>query len=189
VDDHGLIERMRQGDESAFADVFARHRTAVYRYAVHMAGHAAADDIVQETFLVLIRQLPQFDPKRGTLRAYLLGIARRQMLNRFVTVRETEPIDEESGQFESCDSDPFEDLTRAEIVSHVRGAIVTLPLVYREAIVLCDLNEADYETAAVVMNCPVGTVRSRLHRARALLLSKLSKFRPGVMVANGQCRR
>lgn len=195
MDDERLLERMRQGDDSAFAELFARHRAVVYRYAVHMAGHGAADDIVQEAFLALIRQSSRFDPARGTVQAYLLGIARKHLLKRFEMARISEPIDEESSRLETSAPNPFEDLSRAEIVDRVRAAIVTLPLVFREAIVLCDLNETDYETAAAVMDCPVGTVRSRLHRARALLVSKLNDLRQGhepptrqAMVGNGRYR-
>jgi RNA polymerase sigma-70 factor (ECF subfamily) len=64
-------------------------------------------------------------------------------------------------------------LTRAETIAAVRGAVESLPPPYREVIVLCEFEELDYSTAAGVMQCPLGTVRSRLHRARALLTEKL----------------
>jgi RNA polymerase sigma-70 factor (ECF subfamily) len=70
--------------------------------------------------------------------------------------------------------DPLEDLTRAEAVASLRKAILTLPLRYREAVVLCDLQELSYAGAAEALGCAVGTVRSRLHRGRALLASKLT---------------
>jgi RNA polymerase sigma-70 factor (ECF subfamily) len=66
------------------------------------------------------------------------------------------------------------DLTRAESIEALRQAVLTLPLRYREAVVLCDLQELSYADAAVVLGCALGTVRSRLHRGRALLASKLS---------------
>ena len=71
---------MRRGDESAFAAAFAEHRGAVHRYASHMGGSTAADDVVQETFLIMIRQLEKYDASRGPLKAYLLGIARNVVL-------------------------------------------------------------------------------------------------------------
>ena len=76
---------------------------------------------------------------------------------------------------------PFEALKRHEIVARVRAAIGKLPPAYREAVVLYDLNELDYASASAVMKCPVGTVRSRLHRARALLVRSLAEMRPGAM--------
>jgi RNA polymerase sigma-70 factor (ECF subfamily) len=182
VDDLQLVERMKQGDEAAFAALFDRHKTAVHRYAAHMGGPDAADDIVQEVFLALLRQLAQYDPARGSLQAYLLGIARRQVFKRVAGARVEEPLDDEdpgANAVQSPEGNPFEDLNRAEIVERVRAAIGMLPPAFREAIVLCELNEFDYATAAGIMNCPIGTVRSRLHRARALLVALLAGMRPG----------
>jgi len=68
-------------------------------------------------------------------------------------------------------------VNRAEVVGAVRAAIKSLPTAYREVVVLCELEEMDYAGAAAVIGCPVGTVRSRLHRARALLASKLEAMR------------
>jgi RNA polymerase sigma-70 factor (ECF subfamily) len=186
VDDSRLLERVRRGDENAFAELFARHRAAVFRYAAHMGGAGSADDIVQEVFLALLRQLSHYDASRAPLAAYLLGIARRQVFKR-AAVPPPAPLDDESDAasgLESPDGNPFDDLSRAETVERVRAAIATLPPVYREAVVLCELNELDYATAAAVMECPVGTVRSRLHRARALLVAKLAAMRPGVVTVH-----
>jgi RNA polymerase sigma-70 factor (ECF subfamily) len=183
VDDSRLLERTRQGDEHAFAELFARHRVAVFRYAAHMGGAAAADDIVQDVFLALLRQLAHFDASRGPLGAYLFGIARRQVFKR-IAAPHPAPLDDDvdsAAGLESPIGSPFDDLSRAETVERVRAAIATLPPVYREAVVLCELNELDYATAATVMECPIGTVRSRLHRARALLTEKLAAMRSGVL--------
>jgi RNA polymerase sigma-70 factor (ECF subfamily) len=68
----------------------------------------------------------------------------------------------------------LDDLTREETIAAVRAAVQSLPPVYREAVVLCDLQEMDYAAAAGALQCPIGTVRSRLSRARALLVTKLS---------------
>ena len=79
--------------------------------------------------------------------------------------------------------DPLTFLIDREGIEALRRAVLALPRRYREVVVLCDLEEVDYGEAAVVLGCPIGTVRSRLHRARALLLEKLSQkwhHRPGV---------
>ena len=68
---------------------------------------------------------------------------------------------------------PLGDLTRAEVIDSVRQAVLSLPAGYREAVVLCDLEEMSYAEAAIALSVPVGTVRSRLSRGRALLLEKL----------------
>ena len=80
---------------------------------------------------------------------------------------------------------------RAETIERVRRAVLALPVNYREAVVLCDLEEMDYAQAAAALGCAVGTVRSRLHRGRALLLEKLrvaplaSEQRPAARQARG----
>jgi RNA polymerase sigma-70 factor (ECF subfamily) len=174
VDDLRLVERIRQGEEEAFAALFERYKASVFRYAVHMRGGdtALAEDVVQEVFLAFLRQLERFDAARGTVQAYLLGITRRQVLKQLDDVRDEESLDGVDGP--SVESDPLEHLTRAEATARVRQAIAALPPAYREAIVLCELNDLDYVSAAAVMHCAVGTVRSRLHRARALLASTLA---------------
>jgi RNA polymerase sigma-70 factor (ECF subfamily) len=191
VDDLRLLDRARRGDESAFAELFGRHRAAVFRYALHMCGRAAAEDVVQEVFLAFLRQLARYDADRGTLQAYLLGIARRQAL-RSLTGRRAErwpgPIDGSDTLVDtSADPtpavDPFLASSERETVQRVRAAIAALPAVYREAVVLCELNDLDYQTAAAVMGCPVGTVRSRLHRARAMLIARLAELNPRNRVA------
>jgi RNA polymerase sigma-70 factor (ECF subfamily) len=82
------------------------------------------------------------------------------------------PLEESAGG-----EDLLDDLTRRETIEHLRLAVMSLPPVYREAVVLCDLSDASYEEAAAVLECPVGTVRSRLSRARAMLVQKLSGVR------------
>lgn len=166
---------MWRGDEAAFADLFARHRAPVYRYAVHMIGAANADDVVQETFLALLRQRDRYDPRRGALQAYLLGIARRLIFRQIAVTTNDRRLEEETAAEQSSAEvrTPFDDVDRLEAIARVRAAIGELPAAYREAIVLCELNELDYASAADVMGCPIGTVRSRLHRARALLIERM----------------
>lgn len=76
--------------------------------------------------------------------------------------------------------DPLSDFTRNETVEAVRQAVLSLPEHYREVVVLCSLHEMSYEQAAAVIDCPVGTVRSRLNRARAMLIEKLHSLKAGV---------
>ena len=98
---------MRRGDERAFADLFARHRPAVYRYAVHMSGLEAADDIVQEVFLALLQQLDRYDGSRAPLLSYLLGIARRQVLKRMAGPRLDQWPDVDSDDAAVSDRESF----------------------------------------------------------------------------------
>jgi RNA polymerase sigma-70 factor (ECF subfamily) len=171
--DSDLLQRALAGDEDAFAALYQRRQGAVYRFALHMTGStAAAEDVTQETFLALLKSGARFDPSRGALESFLYGIARNQARKRLDNVREGELKDgaeEDTG----ADAGVLEELTRREAVELVRSAVLSLPPQYREAVVLCDLQESSYEEAAAALDCPVGTVRSRLSRARAMLARKL----------------
>jgi len=111
------------------------------------------------------------------LTSYLFGIARNQVLRRIEKDRFLTPIvDDQSDDNLVSLTDPLSDLTRRETIESVRQAVLALPVHYREVVVLCDLHEMSYVDAAEALGCALGTVRSRLHRARALLVEKL---RPG----------
>jgi RNA polymerase sigma-70 factor (ECF subfamily) len=186
--DDELLMLMRNGDEQAFVTLYRRRQAAIYRFAMHMSGSAAvAEDVTQEVFLALIREECGFDPERGTLSGYLFGIARKLVLRQLERGRSDVPLEaegEDSAWPElAVHDDPLADLTHREGIEALRRAVLALPRRYREVVVLCDLEEADYADAALVLDCPIGTVRSRLHRARALLLEKLHqerKFRPSL---------
>ena len=174
--DAALIGAIRRGDEEAFARLYAAYQAPIFRYALHMCGAGAADDVVQETFLGLLRG-GRFDADRGTLAGYLFGIARHRILKRLAVARLETPSDDEGSTEATAadDGSPFDDMSRAEAIEALRAAIQSLPPVYREIITLCELEELDYAAAATVIECPVGTVRSRLHRAKALLSAKLAR--------------
>jgi len=177
--DDELLMRMRNGDEQAFVSLYRRRQGAIYRFAMHMSGSApAAEDVTQEVFLALIRDDCGYDPERGSLSAYLFGIARKLVLRQLERGKADLPLDSSSEdlprQETAATDNPLVDLTRKETLESLRKAVQALPRRYREVVVLCDLEEVDYADAAVALGCPIGTVRSRLHRARGLLLEKLS---------------
>ena len=187
--DDDLLIRMRSGDERAFVALYRRRQAAIYRVALHMSGSATvAEDVTQEVFLALIREECGFDPRRGTLSGYLFGIARKLVLRHVERGRPDVALetDVESSALPELmvNDDPLADLIDREGIEALRRSVLALPRRYREVVVLCDLEEVDYGEAAVVLGCPIGTVRSRLHRARALLLEKLSQrwhHRPGAI--------
>jgi RNA polymerase sigma-70 factor (ECF subfamily) len=168
--DEDLLRRMAAGDEEAFASLYRARQAAIYRYALHMTGSPdAAADVAQEVFLQLARVGRGFRPERGTVAAWLFGIARNLVLKHLARAKTLEPMPE----CETAGGDLLADVTRKETIDSVRQAILSLPEHYREAVVLCELEEMDYAEAAAALGCAVGTVRSRLHRARAILLDKL----------------
>jgi RNA polymerase sigma-70 factor (ECF subfamily) len=147
-----------------------------------MSGSAsAAEDITQEVFLALLREECGYDHERGTLSGYLFGIARKLVLRNLERGRSDVPLEAETDDAAPRElaviDDPLAGLTRHEAMEALRRAVQALPRRYREVVVLCDLEELDYADAAVALGCPIGTVRSRMHRARALLLEKLNQDR------------
>jgi len=172
--DDELWLRLRTGDEQAFLTLYRRRQGALHRFALHMSGSAGvAEDITQEVFLALLREECAYDPERGTLSGYLFGIARKLVLRHLERSRSDVTL--ENGEHYGVDL--LADLTQREKIQALRRAVAALPSRYREVVVLCDLEEVDYAVAAAAIGCPIGTVRSRLHRARALLLEKLNHER------------
>ncbi len=183
LSDSELLRSMLAGDEEALALLYHRRQGGVYRFALQMSGSKPiAEDVTQEVFLFLMREGHVFDPARGSLSAFLFGVARNHVLRRLRVEHLLAPLGDDSdddGSFMQASSDlcPLEDLTRAETIESVRKAVLSLPAKYREVVVLCELQDVSYGETAEILGCAIGTVRSRLHRARALLLTKL---RPAV---------
>jgi RNA polymerase sigma-70 factor (ECF subfamily) len=181
LSDDELLALLRAGDEGAFLTLYHRRQGGVYRFALRMSGsEAVAEDVTQEVFMMLARGDDHYDSSRGSFSAYLFGAARNQVLRRLEKDRFLSPIyeDEEAGASAPPGNlitfdDPLRDLTRKETITSVRQAVLALPAHYREVVVLCDLQEMSYADASVALGCPVGTIRSRLSRARALLVEKL----------------
>jgi RNA polymerase sigma-70 factor (ECF subfamily) len=170
--DSDLVRLLMAGSEDAFGALYERWSPSVYRFALHMSGDQhIAEEVTQDTFMALIRKPSMFDEARGPMVSWLLGIA-RNVTRRALGVSAGEDTLDESTELASP-ADVLNDLTRQETIDAVRQAVVSLPAAYREVVVLCDLQEMDYSRAALALACPVGTVRSRLHRARTMLMSKL----------------
>jgi RNA polymerase sigma-70 factor, ECF subfamily len=187
--DHDLLRRMQEGDEDAFLQLYRRRQAAIYRFALHMSGsRQVAEDVTQDVFLVLMREPGKFEARRGSLAAYLYGIARNCVLQHLEQRNLHVPLASENGANGRVPSEPrvsapdsLGDLTRQEDIERLQQAVLALPAHYREVVVLCDLDELDYAQAAASLGCAVGTVRSRLHRARSLLLKKLRTSPVGVV--------
>ena len=180
--DDELLIRIRSGDEEAFVTLYRKRQAAIYRFALHMSGSlTVAEDVAQEVFLALLGEQCGFDPERGTLSGYLFGIARKLVLRNVERGRSAvaleNDLDDSTLPELAVNDDPLAALTEREGIAALRRAVQALPRRYREVVVLCDLEEVDYADAAVALGCPIGTVRSRLHRARGLLLDKLNQER------------
>ena len=196
--DSELLRRMGAGDQEAFRTIYQRCQGPIYRFALHMTGNTfLAEDVTQEVFMTLIQERARFEPSRGTLSAYLFGMGRNLLLRRLDREQVYVPFLEHGRENGGGNGErkngahavlvmPPNDILRSETIDRVRLAVSSLPPSYREVVVLCDLEEMSYDEAARVMGCAVGTVRSRLHRARALLTEKLRDFhRPAATSATG----
>src|SRR5262245_19029428 len=187
LSDSELLKLMLAGSEEALSILYRRRQRNIYQFALQMSGSPEiSEDVTQEVFMVLIRQGSTFDETRGSLNSLLLGIARNVVRRRISRERIYLSLDNETDDPTIPDEcveshNLIDELARNETVELVRKAVLSLPARYREVVVLCDLHEMTYLEAASVLHCAVGTVRSRLHRARSLLLEKLRPAREGCM--------
>ena len=180
--EHALLARMKQGDETAFVALYRLHKDAVYRLALMYCGSPApAADVTQDTFVHFISRPDQFDPARGSIGAWLCGVA-RMLARRRAGEREeaTDPAlladdtDPAPGQVDH--DTPLERVLRGEAAEQVRAAIARLAPHYRDVLILCELSGLSYAEAAQLCALDIGTVRSRLSRARSALAQRLARY-------------
>lgn len=179
-----LLRRAAKGDEEAFALLYRRHQGGLYRFALRMTGSAwGAEEIVQDVFMTLIRAPKKYDPERGSVGGLLFGIARNRVMKHLERIPREVSLEEKNedgtgtGIVLKDNFTPAVWTEKRERVRQVRAAVLDLPAEFREAVVMCELEEMSYEEAAQMTGCPIGTIRSRLHRGRALLLAKLEMLR------------
>jgi len=198
--DAEVVNRLKQRDENAFLHLYDLHRSSVFRFLMHMTGSIdVAEELTQEVFVVILDSMctgniGQFDPQKGTLEGYLLGIGRnlarseRRRVNRVVSLDSVVETPEWNQLLENfCQKIRAWDVAtllekRSELRSLYR-AILELPEHYREAVVLCSLQEKSYRDAAAILQCSEGTVASRMNRAKAILAAKLRKSGSNVLSA------
>ena len=180
-DEAGLLARAASGETEAFRRIFETHHEAMFRFAYRLTGVVdAAEDLTQECFLRLV-QCPTFDDELGSLRQYLYGIVRNLVRQRLQAngrqVAWDENVEDEPKSAVAASPDP---MASAELSAVVQSAISALPTLQREAIVLCEFEELSLAEAAVIVGADVGTVKSRLHRAREGLRRSLTPYRSHV---------
>lgn len=171
--DAELLAQVAAGEESAFVAIYRRHRNDVYRFAYAMGKSASvAQDVTQEVFLNVLENAARFDAAKGSARAWLLGCARHVILDRLRLERRWTFADALPEETVPCANE--DRVLTEQRLDKLHAAIAGLPVEYREVLVLCELEELTYAECAAVLECPVGTVRSRLHRGRGLLAAKLT---------------
>jgi len=145
---------------------------------------AAAEDITQDVFLSLLRQPERFDPERGPLRPFLIGVARNLALKRWREEHRWQALDDEQFEAEPVSAD------RGEIAEIVGQAVRSLPPLQREVVILAEYEQFTLEEIARAVESEVGTVKSRLHRGRENLRRMLAPLKEtnGVRSNHGTVR-
>ncbi|MGZ9075673.1 MAG: RNA polymerase sigma factor [Burkholderiaceae bacterium] len=179
VDEQHLLRSASSGDERAFTALYRRHEAAVYRFALLLTGSATqAADVTQDVFVELLSASNGYDPARGSLAAYLCGIARfrayRAMDSRLQSVDDFDAQTEVHTAYDAP-AMPCERLERSRALQMLYGAIRKLPPIFRDVLILVELQEMSYADTAAIAGIELGTVRSRLSRAKARLAQLLNE--------------
>lgn len=188
--DHALLVCLRAGDAAALSALYRRHGAAVFRFAcLHATTREAAADATQETFLWLaVHGGTTFDSEKSSPAAFLCGVARNHTLRiRAVDARYIRVVDDdEHGESISPDDandggidDALAHLIARERADALMQAIATLAPDHREVIALIEFEEFSYAEAALIIGVPIGTVRSRLSRAKDALKLRVMELFPG----------
>jgi RNA polymerase sigma-70 factor (ECF subfamily) len=178
--DEMLVARATGGDETAFLALYERHRDAIFRFAYRLLGSAAlAEDVAHDCFLGLLRRPDAFDPARASLRTYLYAAARNLVLKQFRRPRVEVTLEELSDEPRAQEAQqPLRQLLAAEVTEAVRRAVLCLPPLQREALVLFEYEELSLAEIAAVVGADVGAVKARLARARENLRRQLAPYMP-----------
>lgn len=173
--DGELFARAREGDRAALADLVERHKDALVNYLTRMAGSRdRAEDLAQETFVRLVERSDGYR-EQGQLKAYLYRIAtnlQRSAERRERRWRLLEPV---FALGAPTHERPRQDLRllRDELAEQLLAGLRALPLHYRVPLVLRDVEDWSYQDISGMLGCAVGTIKSRIHRARELLRVRL----------------
>jgi RNA polymerase sigma-70 factor (ECF subfamily) len=156
--------------DGEFEAVFHDNKDAVYRFAYRMTGSIdAAADVAQDCFIELLRYPSRPDPQRGSMRTFLLSVTRHIVLKRWRGGHRWDALDEGLPAAEVS--------SNGDLAAAVQGAVSALPPLQREAIILAEYEEMSLEEIARIVEAEVGTVKSRLHRARENLRRILAPYR------------
>jgi RNA polymerase sigma-70 factor, ECF subfamily len=182
--DAELLQLAAAGEEQAFLLLYRRLKAAIFRYVFYMtSSRVIAEEVTQEVFIALLKDAHNYKTERGDVVAFAFGIARNFIRRIQRRERPYEPFPEDtalaavSGKLISESDALPEQMIRSELAERVQAAVASLPDHYRQVVVLCDLCELSYADTASRLRCAVGTIRSRLNRAHALLAEKLKPLR------------
>ena len=176
--DHDLLPRCRRGDEAAWRELVSRHTRRVFALAYRFTGRVdEAEDLTQEVFVKVYQTLDRYHEGDGSFGAWLMAVARNHAIDhyrrrRHDALRKTEEPQVLEG-IASAEEGPLRDLEREERVRLVHRGLRALPEDLRVPLVLCDLQGLPYGEIAESLGIPLGTVKSRINRARLELARRL----------------
>jgi RNA polymerase sigma-70 factor (ECF subfamily) len=174
VADADLLREAIAGDSRALAVLYERHHGPVYRFARRIgASIAMAEDVTHDCFVLLIKEAGRFDPSRASLRTFLCTVARSQTYSRLRREGREVLLDDTYERAAAPDTDPIVATERRDAVEQ---AIARLPPLQREALVLFEYEELGLSEIAAIVRADIGTVKSRLHRARQSLRRMLAPW-------------
>jgi RNA polymerase sigma-70 factor (ECF subfamily) len=167
-----------------FREAYQGNKDVLYRFARRMLGSSSeAEDVVQDAFLEFWRDPSRFDPKRGSLRSFLIGVTRNSIRRRLRNDRRCDELEEDSSQ---CGPIDLAGLERAEMIAR---AVSVLPPQQRETLILAEYEEMSLEEIGCATNANLAAVKSRLHRARENLRRMLAPLLESKGVAHGTNER
>jgi RNA polymerase sigma factor (sigma-70 family) len=176
-----VLVQASQTDPQRFAELYDRHAPDIHRYVARRLGDSAADDVVAETFLVAFRRRDRFDPSRGAARPWLYGIAsnliaghRRSEVMQYRVLAKTavDPV------VESHHDRAEERVAAAAVTRQLGAALARLAKRDRDVLLLVAWESLTYDEVAQALGIPIGTVRSRLNRARKKVRKALGGVDP-----------
>ncbi|TQS92112.1 RNA polymerase sigma factor [Arthrobacter sp. TS-15] len=171
-----MIRRSRDSP-AAFGELYDRHASSIYRFAARRAGEFVADDVTSETFLVAWEQLESYDPDREDARPWLFGIATNLLRRHHRAETKVLKAAAKAALKDSVADDTERIAARVDAVvasGRIVGALKSMAAIDRETLLLYAWADLTYEGIALAMDVPVGTVRSRLNRARRTLRTELN---------------
>jgi len=178
ITDELLLKKAGDGDQAAFLELYDRYREPIFRFAYRLLGSVEiAEDVTHDCFLSLIRKPENFRPERASLKTYLYAAARNLALKHFRNQGRETGMDEVSEEpKEPSSRGPLRRLLDEELATQVREAILSLPPLQREALILFEYEGLSLSEVAEIEGTDVGAVKARLYRARKGLRRILSPY-------------
>jgi len=163
-----LLQKSVEGDQAAFLELYDRYRQPIFRFAYRLLGSVEiAEDVTHDCFLSLIRKPDNFRPERASLKTYLYAAARNLALKHFRNQGRETGMDEVAEEpQESPRRGPLRRLLDEELATQVRDAVLNLPPMQREALVLFEYEGLSLSEVAEIAGTDVGAIKARLYRAR-----------------------